>query len=145
MKNFTLLLALLIGIFIIITQGCEKKELKPDKKLSKLEYLKQLTLNDNFEKIKSADKSNNTILDSLNWDLYRYYQDEDNPNLYQDIIIKEDKNTTDSLDYGWWIEIKSIGTLNTHIVGNSVVAITCDSDPNDCMNITFFGDDYILF
>ena len=144
MKKIKLLLFLLVGIFIVL-QSCEKKELKPDKELSKLEYLKQLTGSDNFEKIKSADKSNNDILDSLNWTLYRYYQDENNTNLYQDIIIKEDGKPVDSLVYGWWIEIKSIGTLNVHTLGGNVTAITCDANPYDCMNITLFGENLIAF
>jgi len=144
MKKSKFLLALLIGIFIVF-QSCEKKELKPKKELSKLEYLKQLTGSDKFEKIVSADKSNNEILDSLNWNLYRYYQDEKNSSLFQDIIIKEDGKPINNLDYGWWIEIESIGTLTVHIVGGGVTAIECNDASSDCMNITFFGDEHILF
>ena len=144
MKKSKNLLALLLGLFIVF-QGCEKKELKPDKELSKLEYLKQITGNDNFEKIKLADKSNNEILDSLNWVLYRYYQNENNPNLFQDIIIKEDEKPVDSLAYGWWITIESIGTLNVYVVGNGVSSIECSGLAADCMNITLFGNDHILY
>ncbi len=145
MKKSKVLLVLLLGLFVVFS-SCEKKEIEPEKKISKLDYIKQLTGNDNF--FITYDKINDDIIrDSLNGVLYRYYPDINNKNHFQNIIISTDSidNFIDKYNYDkrYWIEVINIATLYA-IQHPDGFELNCLGVQRDCANISLFGVNYIL-
>ena len=147
MRKLFLMLTATVVLTGIFFSSCKKEQIKPEKKITKLEYLKQLTGNDNF--IESFDKSSNIsniVADSLNGVLYKYYPDKNDKTKYQNIII-----TKDSIDYNyivksWWIDVINIGTLyGSTTDSGEIVDLLCAGMAMNCCNITIFGDDYILY
>ena len=142
MRNLKLFAVLLLGVFIL--QSCEKDQIEPEKEVSKLDYLKQITGSENF--IQSADKNYDAyIRDSLNAEAYKYYPDENDLSIFQNIIITDGKieNENDIIN-AWWIEIVSIGTLTICGSGSNFL-IYCHGQAVDCANILFMGNEHIMF
>jgi hypothetical protein len=143
MKSIKVFAALLFGVFIL--QSCEKEQIEPKKELTKLEYLKQITGSDNF--IISADKDYDAyIRDSLKAEAYKYYPDENDISISQDLIIINDGKieNEDDIITAWWIEIVSLGTLSVYGQGN-YYSINCIGSAVDCANVLFMGNAHIMF
>ena len=122
---------------LLFAVSCDKKELAPEKKLTKIEQLQKMA-DENGGILSEVTDKNANILDEVNFDgkLYYYYPDADNLQNRQNIILTEDNPTT--LDFGVFPHVKT-GTK-----GNLGGAIICTGISSNC-TVVMWGNTTWIF